>query len=339
MQQVITTTHTIDSESFIQSFLNPHQPLLIKAYAPASTSKKQLQSVVSLFGSHPMQVKIPYIEQLQAQSSLEQNPEVMSLEDFIVRLEQSPSCRQCMVEEPTPASVLEQIGIPDLTWGRGVGELVSNTFVAGKGNHAQLHFDCDQRHVLLMQLFGRKRVFLIHPKDSPKLLPVLNQSWWMLQNMALDCKRHLLSSCEYWEVELEPGDMIYIPMMFWHHIDYLDTGVSVNFRFGNRPENTFISEHLHRDSFIQRLSLFLDSTDDDLARQAIMTALKERLSESYSSAFEAYSCIRQRASELCQLYCEDWSGEQFVLDYEESMVRGTPALMRIIQGFYQGRVE
>ena len=47
-----------------------------------------------------------------------------------------------------------------------------NVFIAGRGNKAHIHYDGDQRQVLLYQVFGRKEVILLPPASGAPFKPL-----------------------------------------------------------------------------------------------------------------------------------------------------------------------
>jgi hypothetical protein len=87
---------------------------------------------------------------------------------FLERLRHSGE-RELCVEYRTPEKLLELLPLPALAQQRAPDDVVSATFVAGAGNFNHLHYDDDQRDVLLYQVFGRKRFILISAADSRKL--------------------------------------------------------------------------------------------------------------------------------------------------------------------------
>ncbi len=95
------------------------------------------------------------------------------------------------------------------------------------GTVTPLHHDV--MNVLLVQVFGRKRVFLI-----PSLqLPFVYNDLSVYSEVDLeqpDLQRHpLFAAAEPADVTLEAGDAIFIPVGWWHHVRSLDTSISASF--------------------------------------------------------------------------------------------------------------
>jgi hypothetical protein len=110
-------------------------------------------------------------------------------------------------------------------------------FLARGGQSSHLHFDDDQRDVILYQVFGRKRFVLIHPRETHKLAPYVSPLGFTtagiyLENMSPEDRAAYLAWTHAIEVVLEPGSAVFIPRMYWHYAGYDETAMSVTFRLG-----------------------------------------------------------------------------------------------------------
>nr|CAD7575089.1 unnamed protein product [Timema californicum] len=106
-----------------------------------------------------------------------------------------------------------------------------NAWFGPKGTLSPLH--TDPKHNLLAQVVGEKRLLLYSPVDSPHLYP---HDGSLLNNTAQvdpeepdyqtfpDFKK-----ATAWECHLRPGEMLYIPPKWWHHVRSLSTSFSVSF--------------------------------------------------------------------------------------------------------------
>ncbi|ENN81413.1 hypothetical protein YQE_02184, partial [Dendroctonus ponderosae] len=106
-----------------------------------------------------------------------------------------------------------------------------NAWLGPKGTVSPLHQD--PKNNILAQVYGTKRLLLFSTKDSSNLYP---HSEAMLSNTAQidplnpdpnkfpDFKRATMYKCL-----LEPGEMLFIPLKWWHHVTALEKSFSVSF--------------------------------------------------------------------------------------------------------------
>lgn len=118
----------------------------------------------------------------------------------------------------------------------GWGPLTSNLLlVATEGNITPVHYDEQQN--LFAQLRGYKRFLLFSPEyykclyPHPVWHPHDRQSQVELENPDLE-RFPEFSQLRGWEAILGPGDVLYLPMYWWHQVESAPRGgytVSVNF--------------------------------------------------------------------------------------------------------------
>jgi hypothetical protein len=105
------------------------------------------------------------------------------------------------------------------------------------GSITPLHHDL--MNILVAEVYGRKRFILIPPEETVYVYNGVGVY------SDVDCKdpdysRHpLYEYASPISVVLEPGDVLFIPVGWWHHVEALDTSIMlsyVNFRFPNYYE-------------------------------------------------------------------------------------------------------
>lgn len=108
-----------------------------------------------------------------------------------------------------------------------------NVWLGHAGVAAHCHYD--GYHNFYVQLHGHKR-FLILPPTAwrelhvyPFLHPSHAQCQANLSNPAEAARLPGLAGTAAWQADLQPGDMLYLPPLFFHHVEALDTSTSVNF--------------------------------------------------------------------------------------------------------------
>jgi uncharacterized protein (DUF1330 family) len=252
-------------------------------------------------------------------------PVVMEFADYIELVRTNPSSRLCCTEYETPARVLATFRLPavcteantatssdaDEIFGLpkkyGDFDLTTNTFIGNAGNVAHLHFDGDQRQVLLHEIYGRKRVVLFDPAsalhlrtlDGPYSRPSLAGLY--LESMETDEKLGQIAFADGYHTILEPGETIYIPMLTWHHVEYLEDAMSVNLRFGRTRFGRFMSlDNFHRDPFIQNVASKMVGPEDALRSFApLVEHVKEAYRRPAPDMKERIRLVRALFRDLC----------------------------------------
>jgi hypothetical protein len=119
---------------------------------------------------------------------------------------------------------------------RDAGWMNSRFWVGPAGTCAPLHRDVAEN--IFVQLVGRKRFLLYSPAAAPWLYS--NGIRSALPNFsrfdpdAPDYERFPLSrEVRPLEIVLGPGDALYLPSRWWHHVRSLDVSASLNFWFAD----------------------------------------------------------------------------------------------------------
>ncbi|HSK12965.1 MAG TPA: cupin-like domain-containing protein [Phnomibacter sp.] len=112
-------------------------------------------------------------------------------------------------------------------------------FVGGAGSITHMHFDIDMSHILHTQFAGRKRVLLFPFSEQHKLY---RKPWEVLslvdfshyadpERSKVDLNAFpALRHAQGMEVVLEPGDTLFMPAGYWHHMEYIDSGFAMSLR-------------------------------------------------------------------------------------------------------------
>jgi len=220
----------------------------------------------------------------------------------------------CRLPLPGPAEVLS------LPKRYGDHDLLMNAFVGNRGNKAHLHYDGDHRHVLLYQVFGVKNVIVFRPESGPQLKPLhsLVFSGIALDQLSGEGRRELLDAASGYYGTLQPGEAIFIPMLAWHYLEYVENAMSVNIRFGRNPYGRFLCvDNFHRDYYIQNVaSQFADAElCEHRYRKEIDEIVAEyaRPTESKMTKVKRVRALFKRLlRELCQpLTPEDFCPEEY----------------------------
>ena len=132
--------------------------------------------------------------------------------------------------------------INDFTWPehlmKGFIKKYPMLFTGGATSITHMHFDIDMSHILHTQFAGRKRVLMFPFKEQYKLyrkpfevLSLADFSHYYDGNGSPDYTRFpALKLAEGFDFILEPGDTLFMPAGYWHHMEYLDSGFAMSLR-------------------------------------------------------------------------------------------------------------
>jgi lysine-specific demethylase 8 len=280
----IPRTTMPSQEDFLREYAYQREPVVITDLFEGQEISQitTVQDAVSAWGEVKLVVQEEYTSAEGNAAAPE--PTAMSLRDYVEFSRSNPETRLCCTEYETPARVLASFELPEICRITHPGEeilglpkkygdydLVTAIFLANAGNVGHLHFDGDQRDVLLHQVYGRKRVVLFPPAaakhlrtlDGPYSRPSLAGLY--LEDMSLEEKLGWVEQAGGYHTVLEPGESIYIPMLMWHHLEYMDDAMSFNYRFGRTRFGRFLSvDNFHRDPYIQNVAAKMVGSDDVL---------------------------------------------------------------------------
>ncbi|XP_053413365.1 bifunctional peptidase and arginyl-hydroxylase JMJD5 isoform X2 [Nycticebus coucang] len=127
----------------------------------------------------------------------------------------------------------EDIGIPDYCClGNGEeDEITINAWFGPRGTVSPLHQDPQQN--FLTQVIGRKYIRLYSPQESEALYPhdthlLHNTSQVDVENPDIE-KFPKFTDAPFLSCILSPGEILFIPVKYWHYVRALDLSFSVSF--------------------------------------------------------------------------------------------------------------
>jgi lysine-specific demethylase 8 len=270
---------TPEPDDFFHRHVLPGRPVVLRdlAAGAAIAAIDSAAAARSQLGALELEVQPNYMCFLR--TGCRAAPRRTTLAAYLDAAARRPGSDDLCVEYPTPPRLLQRFSPrPALCLLRDPDDLVSHTFVANRGNYNHLHFDDDQRDVLLYQVFGRKRVVVLDPGrgrlldafvlGDPAALGAVagtpardaNGRVYLEQLDEAD-KRAFLAYAGALDTVLAPGETLYMPMLCWHYVEYLDTGMSVSFRLGrSRYHRLFASAVPRPDIVVQRVAHALRDT-------------------------------------------------------------------------------
>ena len=111
-------------------------------------------------------------------------------------------------------------------------------FFGAPGSETRIHYDFDWVDLLLSHFKGQKRVWLFDQRQNEHLYQIPGTVHSAIDFSRLSELRESypnLDRLEGYEVVLEPGDTLYIPKGYWHHITYVTGSFSITYRIW--PQN------------------------------------------------------------------------------------------------------
>lgn len=110
-------------------------------------------------------------------------------------------------------------------------------FTGGAGSITHMHYDMDLSHIFHTQFGGRKRVLMFHHDEQRKLyrkpfevLSLADFSNYYEEGKPDYEKFPALKLAEGFDFILEPGDTLFMPAGYWHHMEYLESGFAMSLR-------------------------------------------------------------------------------------------------------------
>ncbi|MEH1807650.1 cupin-like domain-containing protein [Nostoc sp.] len=111
------------------------------------------------------------------------------------------------------------------------------------GKTTTLHFD--QAHNIFTQIRGRKRILLFSPSNYLSFYPPLRESGTYANYSKVNPITPNLELFPRFpwqdqiEVILQPGEMLYIPPLWWHHVTGVDENISLSFWYDVKIKDFF----------------------------------------------------------------------------------------------------
>ena len=98
------------------------------------------------------------------------------------------------------------------------------------GKFPLMHYDSDNAHAMITEIYGDKEFVLFAPEDSPYVYPHANSpSTSQIDNLdQVDLDRFpAFAKATQYRVIIKPGETIFVPSRWWHSARVISTSVSV----------------------------------------------------------------------------------------------------------------
>ncbi len=229
---------TIDPEVFKKEFYEPGIPVVIKNLSrdwPAYT-KWNWDYFKQLVGDK----KVPIYNNIKSDAYTPVNSadDYKSFGEYIEMISNGPAAWRIFlfnIFEHAP-QLIEDFEWPEHLM-KGFIKRYPMLFTGGATSITHMHFDIDLSHILHTQFCGRKRVLMCPFKEQYKLYrkpyEVLSLADFSnyYQNGNPDYEKFpALKLAQGLDFILEPGDTLFMPSGYFHHMEYLDSGFAMSLR-------------------------------------------------------------------------------------------------------------
>ncbi len=224
-----------DPETFHRDYVLPRRPVILTNLYQGQPLRELIDPAVALHKLADLQlvVREEYTTTFfQGKGYGTSSSEAWSLAQYVAFARENPTTRKLVVEYPPPAA-LKELFQPAPICRPPLAKTL--TFLANPGNYAHLHFDWEVTHNILYQVFGSKRAIIVPARQAAKLNSIMTVGTCLLENMKGEEKLQFLRYLGAYDCVIGPGDALYMPMMDWHHLEYVDLSLSVATRFAENP--------------------------------------------------------------------------------------------------------
>ncbi len=230
----VDTVDTISKEDFKKNYLDPKRPLVMKGLTKdwAARDKWTTEYLKSIAGD----VEVPLFDNSKADPSKPINSAVthMKFGEYLDLIKREPTELRIFLFNlfKKVPGLIDDVKIPKDLMG-GVMESIPAMFFGGSNSETFLHYDIDLPNILHTHFGGRKHVILFDYKWKKRLYCLPNATY-ALEDFNVGKpdfeKFPSLNGIEGYEVILEHGDTLFMPIGMWHWMKYLDGSFSLSLR-------------------------------------------------------------------------------------------------------------
>ncbi|MCX8019685.1 MAG: cupin-like domain-containing protein [Chitinophagaceae bacterium] len=229
---------TIDPEVFKKEFYEPGVPVVIKNLAREWPAFKKWN--FDYFKQLVGHKKVPVYNNVKsdAYTPVNKADDYKLFGEYIDMLQKGPAAWRIFlfnIFDHAPQL------IEDFTWPehlcKGFVKKYPMLFIGGAGSITHMHFDIDLSHIFHTQFGGRKRVLMFPFSEQYKLyrkpwevLSLADFSNYYVEGKIDYEKFPALKLAQGLDFILEPGDTLFMPAGYWHHMEYLENGFAMSLR-------------------------------------------------------------------------------------------------------------
>ena len=269
--------------------------------------------------------------------SSEVNGSMITIAEYYEFVRKNPTTKKMCIEFPNPDAIKSKFHVPEVCKSQP-GEsafFINQCFIGNKGNYAHIHFDKAGSHGFLYQVFGRKKFIVWNAEASAKLAPFTQVSGWNLENFSAKDRVAFLEFTGGQEVLLEQGDCMFVPLMCWHYVDYLDDSMSISLRFRRPNYMTKLANIMFPDLYYQGIAYKLATESvSEADRASIVAQLEDAWAQPMADGHLKVEKCRELARDIYVKLYGDGSEKPYFMEFEKHM---PPLLPNYLDANHPGR--
>jgi len=223
--QTIEQRENLTPAQFIEEYLKPNKPVVLKASAPYWQERWTPETLKKKHGNHPVEVESneTYIPtRTRSMVPLSQLIDTVQSDSLDYRFRSMAFLSQ-VPDLQTEFQRNNHFG----PYFKGYSEFRHQFWITPKGNTTHMHHDSFFDN-LNIQIYGHKRFLLIPPSAYNRLY---TRFFWEspIDPRDPDLKKYpRFAGVEIHEAFIEPGDIMFIPQLWWHYVITLDLSINLN---------------------------------------------------------------------------------------------------------------
>jgi hypothetical protein len=227
----------LSGPAFFENYYFANRPVLVEAAMKASPAV--LNWTPELFAARYGDVPVEITDGRQADPDYEKNfrrsVRTVTLSELVRRLRSEPEsndyylvARNFFFDHPVLRPLRKDLQPPpDIVDTDDEGEGTAKLWLGPNGTVTPLHYD--EHSVLFAQIYGRKRFKLIPSFDTPRMY-VRDRYYSEVDPERVDPRRHPdFLEASVADVVVEPGDLLFLPVGWWHWAKSLSVSISATF--------------------------------------------------------------------------------------------------------------
>jgi Rps23 Pro-64 3,4-dihydroxylase Tpa1-like proline 4-hydroxylase len=233
----VDVVRQISRSEFYESYYFANRPVLLKGVLETSEAVKKWspEFFSRAYGAVPIQITAGRNTDPEYETHFRQTAHTITMAEFVERLSLDPEtndfylvARNYFFDNPEFRQLRSDLQPPP--------EIINTTdesrgtvklWFGPKGTVTPLHYD--EHSILFTQIYGRKQFKLIPSFDYPKLY-VRNTYYSAVDPERIDAKRYPdFLDASVADVIVEPGDILFIPVGWFHWVRSLDISISATF--------------------------------------------------------------------------------------------------------------